>query len=371
MEKRKEKRILFVATVSRHFYHFHQETFAALSAEGWEVHCTALQDSPLPAHAAFFALPFTRRPVSKGNLIAFFGLYRLLKAGGYAAVHCHTPMGGILGRLAALTLRKAYRPTVLYTAHGFHFYKGAPLSGWLVYYPIERIFSRFTDILLTINNEDYRVAKQRLKAKHTIHINGVGCDTGRFCRAAESVTPTIIYTAELNRNKNQRLLIEAMPMVLAQYPTARLLLVGEDNLEGAYQRLAAEVGAAGSVAFLGKRDDIPQLLSTAWVYAASSLREGLPVNVMEAMAAGLPVAALDNRGHRELVADGHTGFLVLEKNAERFAQVLLTLLGDAALRQSFGSRGTARVRNLYSKETVQAQLLPVYHAITEKGGAPK
>ena len=352
-------KILFVATVGRHFYHFHLPVFRMLRDAGWQVDAAARMDKPLPPGCAdgLFDLPFERSPYHPANIKAYGQLRKVMRLGKYDLIHCHTPVGGLAGRLAA----RGTGAKLLYTAHGFHFYQGAPPLHWLLYYPLERWLSRRTDCLITINEEDYAFARRKLKAKQVARVHGVGCETSKFipARAKQTETPALIYIAELNANKNQELLLRAMSTILARFPGARLRLVGPDHFNGAYQRLSRDLRIAHAVEFTGERQDIPALLAESDLAVASSLREGLPVNVMEAMAASLPVVASDNRGHRELVRSGLTGDIVPPGDVAGFAEAVIQLLEDPARRAEMGAAGRERCRE-YALERVLAELREVY-----------
>jgi len=382
------KKILFIATVPEHFYHFHTACFGQLKARGWTVHAASSGQWGLSAgdHSGgrelagcdeHFALPLSRSPLSPGNLAAYRTLKKLIKENGYDVIHCHTPMGGVLGRLAARKARKK-GARVMYTAHGFHFYKGAPLLNWLVYFPVEYALSFLTDVLITINPEDHARAAKSLKAKRTEYIHGVGYDTAKFKKRDTSMGQEaygemrrrlresrgystderlIIYVAELNKNKNQAMLIRALMRLRGQVANARLLLVGADNAGGEVHKLARESGS--EVDFLGVRNDVAELLAMCDVYAASSLREGLPVNVMEAMASGLPVVAVDNRGHRSLISDGETGLLVAPGDADAMAEKIALLLRDSEIYREI-ARNAAEAVKPFGRENVLDELMNIY-----------
>ncbi|MDR2753865.1 MAG: glycosyltransferase family 4 protein [Oscillospiraceae bacterium] len=375
---------MFVATVARHFRYFHEPVFRMLRQAGWQVDACAKLESEgrRPRFCdAFFDLPFARNPFAPQNAKAFAQLKKIMREARYDIIHCHTPVGGLLGRLAAGHAR------VIYTAHGFHFFGGAPARNWLMYYPIEKMLARKTDILITINEEDFAFARRKLPAKKIVQVHGVGCDAARFAPAADATekmilrtrlgipydAPVLLYAAELSKNKNQALLLEAMPRIREEFPQALLLLVGPDggaqsNLEQKIappavpkakrgRRTAERPCYASQVRVLGERGDMPALLAAADVYVASSLREGLPANVMEAMAAALPVVALDNRGHRALVTED-TGFLV--QNARQMAEQVCLLLRDKPLRGTLGNAGRARVARHFAQARVLEELRAVY-----------
>jgi len=366
-----KKKILFCATVDYHFKAFHLPTLEWFKQHNWEVHVAACGSMNLPFVDRKFDVGMKRSPFSLRNISAYKKLKTLIEEEDYEIIHCHTPMGGVLGRLAARNSRKR-GSSVIYTAHGFHFYKGAPLMSWLLYYPIEKQLARITDCLITINREDYSLAhRHRFRAGHTAHIHGVGIDMDRYqpvsrrqreqlresCGySADSVL--LFFAAEFNRNKNQELLIRAVAMVQHKLPQLRLLLAGEGAQLSACKTLAEKLGVSTKIDFLGYRDDIGHLLPMCDAAVSSSLREGLPVNIMEAMACGLPIIGVRNRGLAELVTDGRNGFLT-ENDAAALAGRMLELCASAGLRRRMGEESAAMVDD-YSLEHVSAQLAELY-----------
>ena len=363
----KLKRILFVATVPIHFRYFHLPCFRMLQEHGYEVHTVCCEAEDFPYSDKQFAVPMGRNPFDPKNREALRTLRRIIREGDYDIVHGHTPVGGLLTRLAARGARKN-GTRVFYTAHGFHFYKGAPLMNWLIFLPIEWTLSFMTDTLITINREDYDRAKRLLHPRRTAYVHGVGCETDKYFRLTGDARDEarrqlglqpddrlVVYVAEQNENKNQSMLVRAAKALSAEFPHLRLLIVGPDNYGGAYERLAQELDAP--VVFMGERDDIPQILSVCDLYAASSLREGLPRNVMEAMAAGLPVVAVENRGHRALVREGETGFLV--HTEQEMCARIRTLLTDDALCSRLSQGALERVRK-FSTQRVLEELAALY-----------
>lgn len=365
------KKILFVATVAEHFYYFHLPCFKYFKELGWQIEVACHGERELPFCDKKYELPIKRSPSDPENLTAYKELKKIIKNGHYDLIHCHTPMGGILTRLAAAGERKN-GTKVFYTAHGFHFYKGAPAANWMIYYPIEKLMSRLTDCLITINDEDFELAQKKLDAKKIVKVNGVGYNSDNYfkisdeekqnLRAEYGYSPNekiLIYVAEMNANKNQAMLLRAMKIILAEQKNVRLLIVGADNFNGEYLRLAKELGVAKNVEFLGHRDDACMLTKLSDIAVASSLREGLPVNVMEAMACGLPTVLADNRGHRALCRDGVNGFLVEPNDYTAMAQKILQLLNDEKLYEKISESAVQEVKP-FSKENVFEELKKIY-----------
>lgn len=367
------RKVLFLATIDKHFAGFHLPYFAWFKTMGYEVHTAANQHQPLAEADVQHTIAVARSPFSRGNLRAYRQLKAILAANEYELIHCHTPLGGVLGRLAARAARK--RGTkVVYTAHGFHFCKGAPLLNWLVYYPIERLLAYWTDVLITINEEDYRLALgHRFRAGAIEHVPGVGVDAARFEPVTEERKRELrrrfnyaeddfllFGAAEFNRNKNQEALIRALGRIGGAASRLRLLLAGDGPLLPELKRLSEELGVRERVDFLGERRDIDRLLPMCDAAVAASFREGLPVNILEAMACGLPVVASANRGHRELIRDDENGWLVDATDSEGFARRLLALYREPLTRRRMGAAGRSRIEYRYALPLVLIRMAGIY-----------
>lgn len=340
--------------------------------QGWEVHVAASGNMDLPYVHKKYDIPIQRSPFRLQNFEAYKKLSSIINNNKYSIIHCHTPMGGVLARLAAKKARKQ-GTKVIYTAHGFHFCKGAPLINWLAYYPIERGLASYTDCLITINSEDYNLAvKHRFKAKCIEHVHGIGVDIEQFKLVEDEYKQDLkikfgykpddflmFYAAEFNKNKNQQFLIQSLALLKNEVPNAKLLLAGNGPLMDECKQLAVHLGVAEMVHFIGYRTDIASLLSMCDLAVASSLREGLPVNIMEAMACGLPVVATDNRGHRELIIDTTNGYLVTPGEVELFASRILECIHSRTLREKIKIENVNRVKK-YSVDEVGTELNNIY-----------
>jgi glycosyltransferase EpsD len=367
-----EKRVLFCATVDYHFKAFHLPYMKWFKEQGWEVHVAACGDMTLPYVDQKFNLPISRSPVSAANIRAYKELKDIIETNQYKIIHCHTPVGGALARLAARKVRKN-GTSVIYTAHGFHFCQGAPVQNWLIYYPIESWLARFTDCLITINEEDYKRAVQhKFKAGKIEQVHGVGVDVHRFKPPEKEYKEELriaygynvgdfllFYAAEFNKNKNQQLLIQALALIKDEVPNAKLLLAGEGTTIEECKRLAVSLGLRDRVQFLGFRKDVEELLHISDVAVASSYREGLPVNVMEAMAIGLPIIASSNRGHKELVINNKNGYIVSPENPFEFSTKILELMNSVSVREKMRNSNLERVKQ-FSVEHVGQELSSLY-----------
>lgn len=263
-------------------------------------------------------LPCPRNIFRVGDIVRSYKLIRKkINEYHYQIIHCHSPIGGVIARLACREARKK-GTKVIYTAHGFHFFKGASLLNWLIFYPIERLCSRFTDVLITINQEDYNRALSWNRCRVEL-VPGIGVHTEDF---RKEVVDREVYrvefgfkdddfvfmsTGQVSVRKNHEAIIRAIAEI--SNTKVKYLIVGFGELEGKHKDLAKELGIEERVVFAGYRGDVRKLLHAVDAYAFPSLQEGLPVALMEAMSVGLPIVCSKIRGNVDLIEDGKGGFL--------------------------------------------------------------
>lgn len=364
-------KVLLVATVQSHIAQFHKPLMKLLKEHGWEVHVAARDNLAekdglqLEYPDQVFNIPFCRSPFDPENLEAYRQLKRLTKQEHYDVVHCNTPVGGLLTRLAA----RAYRrqgTKVYYTAHGFHFYQGAPKKNWLIYYPIEKWLSRFTDKLITITEEDYQLAKARFHCP-IFRIHGVGANSEKYHpisteeqerqKAELGLSGRIlINVGELLPNKNQATAIRVVNELLPQFPDIHLLIAGNGPERDNLDQLVCDLGLSDHVALLGYTTQLEKYLQVCDLLLACSYREGLPLNVMEAMLCGKPVVASNNRGHRELIHDDVNGFLVDVDDINGYTEMISKLFQLVSMSQET-IRSSAKA---YDKYSVEKELIDIY-----------
>jgi len=372
------KKVLFVASVVGHIKNFHTPYLKLFKDKGYTTYVAAnwtlKENEKIDFCDNFIQLPIERKPFSLKNIKAIFKLKKLLKVEKFDIIHCHTPMGSVVARLAAKEARKN-GTRVIYTAHGYHFYKGAPLINWLLYYPVEKWLAKYTDTQITITQEDFDLAKKKFKIKDLNLVHGVGLDEEKFNilisdeekenlkqeLKIDDKSVVCTYVAELNKNKNQQLLIKAIKRLKDDNNNVTLLLVGKGRYEPKLLKLIKKMKLEENVKLLGYRSDIVKILSITDIYLASSLREGLPVNVMEAMYMGLPIIAVDNRGHRELVQHNENGFIVEQNSAmeNNMSNYLNLLVNDKHLREKFGNDSKGKVRE-YTLNNVINSMNKIY-----------
>jgi glycosyltransferase EpsD len=239
---------------------------------------------------------------------------------------------------------------------------------------MEKLAARWTDGLITMNREDYQSAREmKLKQNNSVYyIHGIGVDLTKFTKQTKEEKIWIreefgyaendfilFFAAELNRNKHQDLLIHAVKLLKDRGVSVTLLLAGEGDSTPAYKKLVKKWHLEDNIVFLGFRSDVPKLIKMADVVVSSSKREGLPVNIMEAMAAGLPLVVSDCRGNRDLALNGENGFIIDSDDAVRFSYAVEQLYQSEKLRQKFGKRSLEFIHE-YALENVLHEMRVVY-----------
>lgn len=266
-------------------------------------------------------------------------------------IHCNTPIGGVIGRIVGHKFKKK----VIYTAHGFHFYKGAPLLNWLIFYPIEKFLSKWTDVLITINKEDYIIAQSFMKKrnKKAYYVPGVGVELDKFSncntelkniREELSLSENdILLTSvgRLDKNKNHCTIIKAISKTGCE--NLHLIVCGEGEKKSELIKLANSLRIQDKIHLLGNRSDIPEILAASDIYILASYREGLSRSIMEAMASGLPCLVSDIRGNRDLIESGKGGMLFSPTNDEQLASQIDSLSANSTMRDKMGEYNKSRV----------------------------
>lgn len=401
-----KKAALMLASVASMIDQFNMPNIRLLQKMGYEVHtacnfkegntCDAkrirkLKETLTSMHVVWHQWDCPRDVVSiKKCWNAYFQLKRLLQKNTFAWIHCHSPVGGALARIAA----RPRKIRVIYTAHGFHFYRGAPLRNWLLYYPVEKLLAGWTDVLIAINREDYRLARRRFNARAVCYIPGVGIDVERYSDSGMHVQPKVrerqflekfdlpqnavvfLSTGELNRRKNHRIALAALAAL--HRDDAYYLICGQGPRREELQREAERLGVWKYVRMPGYQEEMPWIYRNADVFLFPSLQEGLPVALMEAMAAGLPCVVSDIRGNRELIPKGERfsvknsktrgGVAHLRKRSggshsyecpQKLLDVLERMLNDSEYRAACGALNQKRVKK-YALTAVETRMKKIY-----------
>lgn len=375
------QRVLFSTTLDNQIWHFHVPYIQMLKARGNRVDVVSAGDTHMPFCDNKYTLPFTKKPLSLGNLRAWRALRRLLSRQHYDLVHCHSPAAGAVTRLAVRTLPRRKRPLVFYTAHGFHFYRGAPLTYWLLIYPLEKILARWTDCLLVMNREDHaRALRGRFRAGRIVKVPGVGVDLSRIdhacaqgCRRElrakygyKREAYLLFYAAELSERKQQRLLLDVVARLAPRIPHLRLILAGRDLLDGALQKEAQRRGLAARIDFVGHLENIPEWLLFTDVVTAASRQEGLPINLIEAMACGRAIVATAVRGHVDLIDHEINGLLTPPGDADTMAEAVYELYRNPEAAEAMAAQAVADARR-YGLDEVLPQVGRLYDEVRAAG----
>lgn len=352
-------KILYVTTIGITMDFFH--TFIKQLTEEGNTVDIATNDKASPVSDFYrklgcniYQIDTSRSPLNKGNLKAVKQLKALAEKEKYDIVHCHTPIAAMCARIACRKARKN-GTRVIYTAHGFHFYKGASLKNWLLFYPIEKLCAHFTDVLVTINKEDFNLAQKKMKAKQIKYVPGVGINLEKFSQITVNAlemrkeigvpenAKLILSVGELNENKNHETVIRAIANTDFYYAVA-----GKGKRREELQAIIDELGLTERVKLLGYQTDILKFYQIADVFVLPSFREGLNVSLMEAMASGLPCIASKIRGTVDLI-DENGGILCTADDVLGFKTAIEKVLSNKNASAEMGEYNRKKIENFDEK----------------------
>lgn len=378
------KKALLISSVASMIEQFNMSNIKILQNLGYEVHvltnfkesgtipqkeASMLKDNLLNINVKVFDVNINRNPLSLCNIAAYKEIKKIINLENYKIIHSHSPIGGVLARIAARNIRHK-GTSVIYTAHGFHFFKGSSLINWIIYYPIEKFLSRYTDILITINKEDYRIA-QTFHMQHCYYIPGVGVDTKKFLNPndnrsvkknafANNKKFIILSIGELNDNKNHQIIIKALNLLKNKNIHYIICGIGEnfDQLKN----LAKRYNLENNVHLLGYRSDVNEICNISSVFAFPSKREGLGLAAIEAMASGLPIITSNVHGINDYSVNGITGFSYSPSDSEGFAHGIKTLYDNNELINKIRKTNIEKVKQ-YDKKNIDKLMEKIYKKI--------
>lgn len=344
-----------------------------LKNKGYEVDIATSQTENLTIEAKqlatrIYEIHFSRSPINKNNFMAYKEIKKILNEQRYNVIHVHTPVASAVTRIAANSKSGA---KLVYTAHGFHFFKGAPKINWLLYYTIEKLLAKKTSALITLNQEDFEMGK-KLGIKNVFKMNGVGVDLKRFSNTKtnnklksqlgiNNADIVFLSVGELNINKNHRLVIEAFSKL--NNNSFKYFICGKGPERENLEKLICQNKLENSIFLLGFRNDINELMKLANVFIFPSRREGLPVSIMEAMASGLPIIASNIRGNNDLVIDKEGGLLFEDNSLVDLVNQLEKVSNQSDINiQKFSNFNIQRIKN-YTIESVLYDLDNIYKDI--------
>lgn len=378
------KRMLMLASVASMIDQFNMPNIELLQKMGYEVHVACnfekgstcseekiqeLKEKLKKMQVKFFQIDFERNVMKLNqDLKAYKQVLKLARKYHYTFIHCHSPIGGVVGRLVG----HKTNTKVIYTAHGFHFYEGAPLLNWLIYYPIEKLLSRFTDVLITINQEDYHRAKSKFHAKRVEYVPGVGIDIKRFQNVKVDILQkrkelgirskdiVLLSVGELNKNKNHEIVIKALSGL--DRPDVKYLLVGQGELKNYLKNLARKLEVEDQVKFLGFRSDVAEIYKIADAFIFPSKREGLGLAAIEAMASGLPLITSNIHGIKDYSKENITGFLCDANDWKTWKVKIEKILKEEKARKEFG-KNNIEIASQYDVKKISSIMHKIYFSV--------
>ncbi len=384
------KKMLMLASVASMIDQFNMSNISLLIEKGYSVDVACnfkegstcseekildLQKRLSEMNVLYYHIDFARKISSfSKNIRAYKQVKSLIEKNDYEFIHCHSPIGGVVGRLVG----KVSHTKVMYTAHGFHFFKGAPIRNWIVFYPIEKFLSKWTDILITINKEDYSLANKKFHMKAVYYIPGVGVDINRFSTVIKTKSEkrkelqipqnafVLLSVGELSARKNQMVVIEALGKIRNE--EIYYVIAGKGELYDEYERKASEYEIGKQLILLGPRTDIDELCVAADVFVHPSIREGLGIAPLEAMAAGLPLISSYVNGIKDYTKDGETGCCIKNPmDVEEVKTAIIKMKTDHLFRNSVAEKNKEVVKK-FSLDASKAEMETIYSEIERSRG---
>lgn len=361
------KKILFVASVSGHIKAFHLPYLKWFKENGYETHIACNGQEDLPYVDKHWQVDFERNPFKINNVKSYFQLKKIIDRENFVLINCNTPIGSVITRLATVEARKK-GTKLIYTAHGFHFYKGASLKNWLLFYPVEKYLTKHTDAIITINTEDYNRIKEKgsKKCKYFL-VNGVGVDGKNFYPVSSAAKEHIkkelkfpqnklmfIYSGRLDQDKNHIFVINAVNKNRELFSNISILFAGMGSLEFKLRKKVEDCKLESIIKFIGYRTDINKVYRASDFGLSSSVREGLPINVVEEMLCGLPVVATKERGHNEIIDDKENGFLFTIDSEKEFIDIVKTINNRAFDYNQMSNRAIVKAQKFELSKSKEA-----------------
>ncbi|CAM3443158.1 glycosyltransferase family 4 protein [Erysipelothrix anatis] len=372
MSKKNAKKVLFVAKVDSHIRHFHLPYLEWFKSNNYEVHVASEGNDIIPFVDEKHDVVFGTNPFSKEVKRNRLKLSKIIAENEYEIIHTHTAVASVLVRQVVKKMKK--RPRVIYTAHGFHFYKGGPKTDWIKYYFVEKYYSRFTDDLILINQQDYNLSVKKMHAKRTHYVEGVGVNPIMFENKSfekqmlrkeldiSDDTIVLTYIAEFNTNKNQELLLRSFSNLLKNRKEMlgkiKLILIGEGKTYCYIESLCISLDLTDHVELTGYVTDVAKYLAVSNIAISTSKREGLPINIVESMMAGLPIVGCKTRGIEELVVNGENGFLI-NHDVSELENAIYELITDKEMRLRMGQQSNLMSKK-YSLNSVLKKMQNIY-----------
>lgn len=377
------KKALMLSSVASMIDQFNMENIKILKNLGYEVHVLAnfsfgnttsdertkeFKEELENMGIKVYNVPIPRKITAIKEMISSYKkIKKVCSENNYDILHCHSPIGGVLARFAFKDFRKK-GGKLIYTAHGFHFFKGAPIKNWIIFYPIEKFCSRYTDCLITINKEDYKRAKN-FKAKEVKYVPGIGIDTKKIKDIKKNRKilnefnikdeVVLVSVGELSNRKNHKVILKALEKVKGNF---KYIICGQGAKKEELIKLSKELNLQEKVEFLGYRQDVKEILKASDIFCFPSKQEGLPVALMEAMASGLPVICSDIRGNKDLIEDKKGGYLLKSYDVDEYSIKIQELIENKVLREEMGNFNLEKIKD-FDRKKVNTIMEEIYNEL--------
>lgn len=377
------KKALMLSSVASMIDQFNMENIKILKNLGYEVHVLAnfsfgnttsdertkeFKEELENMGIKVYNVPIPRKITAIKEMISSYKkIKKVCSENNYDILHCHSPIGGVLVRFAFKDFRKK-GGKLIYTAHGFHFFKGAPIKNWIIFYPIEKFCSRYTDCLITINKEDYKRAKN-FKAKEVKYVPGIGVDTKKIKDIKKNRKilnefnikdeVVLVSVGELSNRKNHKVILKALEKVKGNF---KYIICGQGAKKEELIKLSKELNLQEKVEFLGYRQDVKEILKASDIFCFPSKQEGLPVALMEAMASGLPVICSDIRGNKDLIENKKGGYLLKSYDMDEYSIKIQELIENKVLREEMGNFNLEKIKN-FDRKKVNTIMEEIYNEL--------
>lgn len=363
------KKILYTANTYRHLYLCHLPYIKYLSSN-YILDTASNNNKKVEEVRNAYNIPIERKPFKINNIKSIFILKKIIEEEKYDLIHTNTPMGSVVTRLAALKYKKRSNLKIIYTAHGFHFFKGCPIINYLIYYPIEKILSRCTDIIITMNKEDYNFARKHFKTKIE-YIPGIGFNKDKFDKKITNKEIekfkeknnindndyVISYIAEISKRKRQEYLIKA----LKKYPftNEKFLLVGDQTNSKKIRKYIKKYKLDNYIKLIDFNEDVNKYLHISNLVISVSKQEGLPLNIMEAMYLNKPIIVTNCRGNRDLIKNNTNGIVVSLNNKKELIEAIKYMKLNPKVGERLGKRNK-KIIDKYSIDKVFIIMKKIY-----------
>lgn len=388
-----DKRVMLVANSASMIDHFNKDNISLLRSMGCSITVAAnfkegnsssksrIKEFKKELEAEgieIIDLPIPRNVTQLGKTLRSISiLKKYLAKNPCNLIHTQTPFGGVVGRLAAKKFKETSGTKVIYFAHGFHFFKGAPAKNYLIYYNIEKFLSKYTDVLITLNHEDYKTASKKFKKTQVEYVPGVGVDTDAI---HSSQVDTVAKKSELRLPQNKKIILNVSELIhrknvqaslnafaKANSDNAVMVICGKGVLLDELKSLCVELGIEDKVYFLGYRTDILDIYKISDMFLFTSYQEGLPVSIMQAMSTGLPIIASDIRGNNDLLmpySESASGdYLIAVDNIDGFTDKLNILLADEKLCKDLGEENYNNCKKYFDIKIVHDSMQKIYEKL--------